>query len=106
MNKTESQCCGTKSTDNINLLPHDFGTLAICSIRYCHGRQTYMPDLVRGIVRPYLDRISDKDLNIMLEDCEFQSQTQMYGDEKIDKPGWIEWENQLKAEKGRRSNGK
>lgn len=105
MNKTESQCCGTKSTDNINLSPADFGTLAICAIRYCHGRMTYMPDLVRGIVRPYLGRISDKDLNIMLEDCEFQRQTEMYGDEKIDKPGWIEWENQLKAERERRNNG-
>ncbi len=25
------------------LLNDDFGTLAICAIRYCHGRQTYMP---------------------------------------------------------------
>ena len=89
----------------ITLSQKDFGTLAICAIRYCHGRMTYMPDMVRGIIRPYLDRISDKDLGIMLDDCEFQRQTQTYGDEKIDKPGWIEWENELKAEKERRNNG-
>lgn len=92
-------------TNDITLSQKDFGTLAICAIRYCHGRMTYMPDLIRGIIRPYLGRISDKDFNIMLEDCEFQRQIEMYGDEKIDKPGWIEWENQLKAEKERRSNG-
>ena len=103
---TESQCCGTKSTDNINLSPDDFGALAICAIRYCHGRMTYMPDMVRDIIRPYLGRISDKDLNIMLEDCDFQRQTEMYGDERIDKPAWLKWHDELKAEKERRSNGK
>lgn len=94
------------TNDIITLSQKDFGTLAICAIRYCHGRMSYMPDLVRGIIRPNLDRISDKDLGIMLDDCEFQRQTEMYGDEKIDKPGWIEWENELKAEKERRSNDK
>lgn len=92
--------------NDITLSQKDFGTLAICAIRYCHGRMTYMPDTVRGIIRPHLDRISDKDLNIMLDDCEFQRQTQTYGDEKIDKPGWIEWENELKAERERRNNAK
>lgn len=93
-------------TNDITLSQKDFGTIAICAIRYCHGRMTYMPGMVRGIIRPNLYKISDKDLNIMLEDCEFQRQTQTYGDEKIDKPGWIEWENELKAERERRKNAK
>ena len=92
-------------TNDITLSQSDFGALAICAIRYCHGRQTYMPDLVRDIVRPYFGRISDKDLNIMLEDCDFQRQTQMYGDERIDKPAWLKWHDELKAEKERRNNG-
>lgn len=92
-------------TNDITLSQKDFGTLAICAIRYCHGRQSYMPGLVRGIVRPYLRKISDKDLNIMLEDCEFQSQTQMYGDERIDKPAWLKWHEELEVEKERRNNG-
>lgn len=91
--------------NDITLSQKDFGTLAICAIRYCHGRMTYMPDLVRGIVRPYLGRIGDKDLGVMIEDCKHQATFEMYGDEKIDKPGWIEWENELKAEKERRNNG-
>ena len=91
--------------NNITLSQSDFGALAICAIRYCHGRMSYMPDTVRGIIRPHLDRISDKDLAIMIDDCEFQASCCLYGDEKIDKPGWIEWHDELKAEKERRNNG-
>lgn len=83
-----------------------FGTLAICAIRYCQGRMTYIPDLVRRIVRPHLREISDKDLSVMINDCDFQRKTNSYGDETIDKPGWLKWEEELKAERKRRKNGK
>lgn len=92
--------------NNITLSQKDFGALAICAIRYCHGRMSYMPDMVRDIIRPNLDRISDKDLGIMLEDCEFQRQTEIYGDERIDKPTWLKWYDELKAERERRKNAK
>ena len=82
----------------------DFGTLAICAIRYCHGRQTYMPDLVRGIIRPRLKELSDKDLNVMIEDCDFQERMHLYGDERIDKSGWLRWREELIAERKRRTN--
>ena len=85
------------------LLNDDFGTLAICAIRYCHGRQTYMPDLVRGIVRKHLTELSDKDLTVMIEDCDFQERMHLYGDERIDKPGWLRWKTELIAEKERRA---
>ena len=85
-----------------NITPKDFGTLAICAIRYCHGRQTYMPELVRKIVAPHLPEVSDKDLTVMIEDCDFQDRMRLYGDERIDKPGWIRWKELLIAEKGRR----
>ena len=80
----------------------DFGTLCICAIRYCQGRETYMPDLVRGIVKSHIDSISDATLDVMLNDCEFQRTMNLYGDERIDKPGWIEWEDFLKNEVDRR----
>ena len=83
-----------------------FGTLAICAIRYCQGRMTYMPDRVRGIVRPHLKELSDKDLGVMINDCDFQRKTNNYGDETIDRPGWLKWEEELKAERERRKNGK
>ena len=85
-----------------NITPTDFGTLAICAIRYCQGRMTYMPDLVRGIVAPHLPDLSDKDLGVMLDDCDFQELCRLYGDERIDKPGWIRWKKLLIAEKKRR----
>ncbi len=84
----------------------DFGTLCICAIRYCHGRQTYMPSLVQEIVGNHLKEISDTDLDVMIEDCDFQMRTKMYGDERIDKPGWIKWKETLLKEKELRRNGK
>lgn len=88
----------------ITLSEEDFGTLAICAIRYCHGRQTYMPDLVRGIVRGYLSEVEDRDIDVMIEDCEFQEWANLYGDEKIDKPGWLKWREELLAEMERRND--
>ena len=85
-----------------NITQEDFGTLCICAIRYCHGRQTYMPDLVRGIIVPRLPDLSDKDLGVMINDCDYQERFNLYGDERIDKPGWIRWKEILLAEKQRR----
>lgn len=79
-----------------------FGMLAVCAIRYCQGRATYMPDLVRGIIRPHLKDINDNDLGVMIEDCSFQERMNLWGDERIDKPGWIQWKEELLAEKERR----
>lgn len=90
---------------SIKLEQENFGTLAICAIRYCQGRQTYMPSLVRDILKPHLKKLSDKDLNVMLDDCEFQERTNTYGDETIDKPGWLTWKEMLLAEKERRERG-
>lgn len=82
----------------------DFGTLAICAIRYCQGRMTYMPSMVQGILRPHLKDLSDKDLTVMLNDCDEQERINLYGDELIDKPDWIRWKQVLIEEKERRAN--
>lgn len=83
-----------------------FGVLAICAIRYCHGRETYMPGLVREKVRPHIKEITDRDLGVMIADCDFQRTADLYGNERIDKPGWLEWEKTLLAEKERRTGCK
>lgn len=91
--------------DNVILYnQEDFGTLCICAIRYCQGRRTYMPSLVRDIIRPHLKELSDKDLAVMIDDCSYQKRFDLYGDEVIDKPGWIEWEKELLEELDRRSH--
>ena len=82
--------------------PSDFSTLAICALRYCMGRQTYMPSLVRDIIRPFLQIIPSGSIDIMIKDCEFQKEYSMWGDPIIDKPGWQTWEQELRAEKNRR----
>lgn len=82
----------------------DFGALAICSIRYCHGRQTYMPELVRGIIRSHIDEVSDKDLQVMINDCESQALWGDYGSD-YDKQGWLEWKDFLINEQKRRKEG-
>lgn len=86
----------------IALSEEDFGTLAICSIRYCHGRETYMPSLVQGIVRSHLKELSDKDLHVLIDDCDYQNKLNLYGSELIDKPNWIRYKNDLLAEFKRR----
>lgn len=86
----------------ITISENNFGILAICAIRYCQGRQTYMPDLVRSVVKNHLDEVEDNDLAVMIADCEFQEWANLYGDEKIDKPGWLKWREELLAEKERR----
>ena len=63
-----------------------------------------MPDLVRSIVTPILRELSDKDISVMLDDCDFQRKFSQYGDEIIDKPGWLYWEETLRNEQQRRIN--
>jgi hypothetical protein len=63
-----------------------------------------MPDVVRGIIRPHLAELNDSMLAVMIEDCGFQRRMNLYGDKKIDLPGWLKWEQELLAEKNRRTS--
>lgn len=82
----------------------DFGCLAVCAIRYCQGRQTYMPDLVRGIVKGHINEVTDKDLQVMINDCESQARWGDYGSE-YDKQEWLEWKDFLINEQRQRKGG-
>jgi hypothetical protein len=82
----------------IDISQEDFGMLCICAIRYCHGRKTYMPSLIQGIVRQHLSEFSDKDISIMIDDCDFQRRANLYGDSLIDKPDWLKWQQDVSAE--------
>ena len=80
----------------------NFGILAICAIRYCQGRQSYMPSLIQDIVITHLTELSDRDLHVMIEDCRTQEEMDLYGSETIDKPGWIKFRKALIDEQERR----
>lgn len=90
--------------ETVRINPTDFANLAICAIRYCHGRQTYMPSLAQGIVRAHLKEVSDNDLKVMIDDCDYQEHMKLYGDEIIDKPDWLRWRQDLVEELERRKN--
>ena len=80
----------------------DLGTLMICALRYCHGRNTYIPSLVQSICIAHLQEISDEDLQVMINDC-----TSRCGIEKYEFPissimGWIGFYAVLQEEKRRR----
>ncbi len=87
----------------VDIEQEDFGLLCVCAIRYCQGRETYMPDLVRSIVKPFLPLLADKELGIMIDDCGFQREFHLYGNDLIDQPGWIKWEADLRAEQEKRN---
>ena len=87
----------------IELTPESFGTLAICAIRYCHGRKTYMPSFVQAIVKGHLKELSDKSLTVMLNDCEGMREYD-FGDPRFDKPGWLEFRKDLEDERKRRAD--
>lgn len=87
----------------IKISQEHFGTLCICALRYCQGRRTYMPSLVQSIVGSYLKELSDKDIGVMVQDCQFQRRTDQYGD-ACDKIDWLRWEEKVVAEAGRRKN--
>lgn len=93
-----------KVKDNtVKVIQEDFETLCMCAIRYCHGRQTYMPTMVQEIVLRHLQDISDVRLETMIKDCEFQKDMNLYGDERIDKPSWLQYEKMLRDEQLRRT---
>lgn len=87
---------------NINISQEDFGTLCICALRYCHGRRTYMPSLVQKIVGAHLSEMSDKDIQVMIEDCDVQKRMNLFGDE-CDKKVWLVWAAKVRAEQTRRT---
>ena len=91
--------------DAISTSQESFGTLAICAVRYCQGRQTYMPSLVQQIVSSHIKEVSDQDLSVMIDDCDYQERMDLYGDDHIDKPDWIKWKQLLLKERERRNNG-
>lgn len=77
------------------LSSNDFGTVFICAIRYCIGRQTYMPSLIQRQIRPLLPQLDGGTLIVMRNDIRTAGD---WGDERIDKPGWMRFLADIEAE--------
>ena len=89
----------------IELSQEDLGTLIICALRYCAGRKTYIVSLILGIVKPFISKLSDKDIGVLLNDYKEQERSENFGDSIIDKPLWIEWGELLQNEQDKRKEG-
>ncbi len=79
----------------------DFGTVCICAVRYCIGRQTYMPGLVMDFIRPLLPKLDSKTLFAMEQDI---AKADDFGNADIDAPMWAAFLTEIENERKRRKN--
>ena len=80
----------------IDISQEDLGVLCVCALRYCHGRRTYMPSLVQGIVRRHFADLMERDLVTIAADEKFQADMNLWGDD-CDKVDWDKFYTALKA---------
>ena len=100
---------GTTKTikPEIDLSDDDFGVILNCAVRYAIGRQTYMPSLVTGFIKPLIPYLNDKTLWCFDEDIKRQEKWPGgYGDPRIDKPTWMNFWDAIKTEIARRDQEK
>jgi len=60
-----------------------------------------MPSLVQEIVGKHIGDLTDRDIKVMVDDCKFQQDMNLYGDE-CDKADWLRWREKIKEEYNRR----
>lgn len=65
----------------------DFATLCICALRYCHGRRSYMPSLVRSIVKAHFKDLDSADLLIMADDGQWETEVGTFAG-TCEEEGW------------------
>lgn len=79
----------------------DFESILICAVRYSIGRRTYMPSTVCSYITKLIPRLSLKSLSVIERDI-LDAENFGYGDENIDKPVWMEFLDNIRAEIKRR----
>lgn len=77
----------------------DLGSVLICAVRYCIGRQTYMPKVVMDFTVPLLPILNDTTILCMMRDIRDATN---YGDPDIDQPDWMNFSEKINQEIGRR----
>lgn len=87
------------SKPTIDLHDDDFGAVINCAVRYCIGRQTYMPQLVTDYVRPLLPYLNYITVSTMWNDIR---SAKSYGDKNIDEPMWMRFLDDVVKELDRR----
>ena len=83
----------------------DFETILICAVRYAIGRKTYMPSMVIDYITPLLSHLSYNTLGLIANDItEYGKYYDGLGDDKIDRPYWLNFKRKILAEMERRGN--
>ena len=83
----------------------DFETILLCAVRYAIGRQTYIPSLVIDYITPLLPYLSENTLRLIANEItEHDTYEGGLGDEKIDRPYWLNFKRKILAEMERRGN--
>jgi len=93
-----------KQITTIDLSDDFFGAVLNCAVRYCLGRQSYMPGLVMDFIRPLLPHLSNKTLWCMEKDI-IEQEKYGYGDPRIDEPAWRTFLAQVQQEIRKRKEG-
>jgi len=98
-------------------LDDKFETILICAERYACGRESYMPSLVIDYITPLLPNLSNRALSVLDEDMHRTDEMDgrwkgveifpgvrhgAWGNDRIDKPGWMRFWQAVKAEMERR----
>ena len=84
--------------DAIPISVTDLGVVLNCAVRYCMGRQTYMPSIVIDFITPLIPRLDNKTLWCLDRDLSDPAVYGGLGDEKIDAPLWIKFHERIKEE--------
>lgn len=77
----------------------NFETVLLCAVRYAIGRRTYIPSLVIDYITTLLPYLSEDVLKLIANEItEHDTYEGSLGDEKIDKPYWIEFLRKIRLE--------
>lgn len=91
----DSSITVSNSDVSISCLNDDLFTIFICAIRYSLGRQSYMPHLVIDYIIPWIPKIDNKSLYVMIRDIR---EAHSWGNPAIDYPKWSKFLSLLEAE--------
>ena len=82
----------------------NFETILLCAVRYAIGRKTYIPSLVIDYITPLLPYLSENTLRLIANEItEHEAYEGGLGDEKIDKPYWLDFLRKTRLEIGGRN---
>ena len=82
----------------------NFESILVCAVRYAIGRRTYVPSLVIDYITPLLPYLSEDVLKLIANEItEHDTYEGGLGDEKIDRPYWLDFLRKIRLEMGGRN---